>query len=346
MKILVTGSEGYIGSVLMPLLKEKGHEICGYDICFYKKGIILENILEDYPLIRKDIRDIKLSDVEGFDAIIHLAALSNDHLGALNESLTYDINYKASVKLASLAKEAGVKRFIFSSSCSLYGASDKILTEKDYANPQTSYGKSKILAENEISKLASKSFSPTYMRNATAFGISPRMRFDIVVNNLTGFAHIIKEIKILSDGKAWRPLVHVKDICNAMICVLEVDKKLIHNQAFNVGSNNENYQVKEIAKKIQNIYSDCKISINNTNETADTRNYNVCFDKLNKTLDFECSISLSKGVEEIYEIYNSIKLTENTFNDKYFTRLKQIKYLQKNLIIDDDLRTKRVLNEF
>ena len=338
MKVLVTGSEGYIGSVLMPKLKKNGYEITGYDICFYKNGLLTNENSNDYHLIEKDIRDVEENDLIGFDAIIHLAALSNDPLGKINEKLTYDINYEASLKLAKLAKKAKVKKFIFASSCSLYGASNNRLTEDDISNPQTVYGKSKILTEKAISKLADKTFSPTFMRNATAFGISSRMRFDIVVNNLTGFAHTIQEIKMLSDGKAWRPLVHVNDICDAMITVLEAPKNIVYNQAFNVGDNIENYQVKDIALNIQKIYKQCELTFQEGTGSSDSRNYNVCFDKLNNILGYKCKVSLEDGINEIKKVYEEINLNNNKFEDKYFTRLKQILYLIENNFIDNNLR--------
>lgn len=335
-KILVTGSEGYIGSVLMPMLKEKKYEIVGLDSSFFKDGILTNKVENRYPLITKDVRDIEKNDIEGFNVVIHLAALSNDPLGKINSSLTYDINHKASARLAQLSKDAGIKRFIFASSCSLYGASDKLLTEEDESNAQTAYGESKILAEKDISTLASSDFSPTFMRNATAFGISPRMRFDIVVNNLAGFAHTEKKIKILSDGKAWRPLVHVRDICDAMIFVIEANKEKIHNEAFNVGDNKENYQVLQIAQKIQKYYPDCEITTNAQNAT-DSRNYNVCFDKLNNQLGFVRKVSLNDGIQEIKNVYESIGLTKEIFEDKFFTRLKQIQYLLQNKKINKNL---------
>lgn len=336
-KVLITGSEGYIGSVLMKLLSDRGYEIVGYDNSYYRNGLLIKEVNKNYFLIEKDIRDAQEEDFQGFDVVIHLAALSNDPLGKINSDLTYNINYRASVKLASLAKKAGVKRFIFASSCSLYGAGNKILTEEDESNAQTAYGESKILAEREISQLASKDFSPTFMRNATAFGISPRMRFDIVVNNLTGFAHTEKNIKILSDGKAWRPLIHVKDICNAIIKVIEAKNSIIHNEAFNVGDNHENYQVLQIAQKIQAHYPECQITTNDKN-SADSRNYNVCFDKLNNKLGFSCELSLNDGIKEIKSVYDRIRLTKEIFDDRYFTRLKQIQYLIASKKVNENLR--------
>jgi len=267
---------------------------------------------------------------------MHLAALSNDPLGTVNEELTYDINYKASVNLAKLSKAVGIERFIFSSSCSLYGDGlGKVLDENSKSNPQTAYGKSKILAEEEISLLADENFSPTFMRNATAFGFSPRMRFDIVVNSLTGYAQVENEIKILGDGKPWRPLVHVQDICKAFMAVLNAPFEKVCNQAFNVGSNTENYQIKEIANRIKE-YVNCDVSIAH-DSLGDTRDYNVCFDKLKSSLDFKIDFSLEAGIEELLLVYNNIELKED-FYCRYYTRLKQIEYLLKMNKIDNNLR--------
>ncbi len=339
--ILVTGSEGYIGSILMPLLIKRGYKVVGLDSCFYQEGNLSNSSFLQYEIIKKDIRDIRSEDLKkyNFDGIIHLAALSNDPLGTLNEQLTYDINHIASVNLAKIAKEIGIKRFVFASSCSLYGqGKDSVLTEDSLSNPQTAYGKSKILAEKDISKLADDNFSPTFMRNATAFGFSPRMRFDIVVNSLSGFAKVEKEIKILGDGKPWRPLVHVNDICKAILIVLEADKKLIHNQAFNVGSSDENYQIISIAKHCKKFFPSCEISIAQ-NDAKDTRDYNVSFEKIRSYLKFNVDFSLSNGIEQLKDIYDSINLGDDFYNRKY-TRLKQINYLLENNLLDKDLRWK------
>lgn len=337
--ILVTGSEGYIGTVLMPMLAKEGYEATGLDSCFYSDGNLTNENFTKYKLIRKDIRDVTSADFEGFDAVVHLAALSNDPLGKLNEDLTFQINFKASVKMAQLAKSAGLKRFVFSSSCSLYGANDKVLTEEDKANPQTAYGKSKILAEKKISRLADDEFSPVYLRNATAFGVSARMRFDIVVNSLTGYAKTEKVIRILGDGTPWRPLVHVNDICQAIILSLKAKKDVIHNQAFNIGSSRENYQIKTIAEKIKEYYPDCKIEIM-TKNAGDTRNYIVSFDKAEKLLGFCPGYSLDLGVNKIKEVYNRIYLTKELFEHNYYNRLKQIEALIRQNSIDSELRWK------
>lgn len=339
-KVLVTGSEGYIGSVLMPMLIENGYNAVGLDACYYSDGNLNDYKFPKYNLINKDIRDIERVDLheKGYFAIIHLAALSNDPLGMLDEKLTYDINHKSSVKIAELAKNAGVKRYIFASSCSLYGQGEvNALTEDSVTNPQTAYGKSKIYAEQDISELADKNFSPVFMRNATAFGFSPRIRFDIVVNNLTGHAKVDNEIKILGDGKPWRPLVHVKDICRSIIAVLKIKKEIIHNQAFNVGDNDENYQIRAIADKVNEYYSSCKVSIAKK-DAGDTRDYNVSFNKLNTVLGFSTDWSLKDGIIELGEEYDKVNLDKQKFENRLYTRLKQIKYLIKEEIIDTDLR--------
>jgi len=335
--ILVTGSEGYIGTVMIEELIANGFKVTGLDSCFFSNGNIDNSQRVKYNLIKKDIRNIELTDLknQNYYAIIHLAALSNDPLGTINEQLTYDINYHASVKLAKLAKLAKIKKFIFSSSCSLYGdGKGKILNENSSSNPQTPYGKSKILAEQEISKIASNNFSPIFMRNATVFGFSPRMRFDIVVNNLTAYSKVENKIKILGDGQPWRPLVHIKDICKSFITVLNAPIEKIHNQAFNIGSSDENYQIKVIAQHIQAI-NNCKIIVAKKN-LEDSRDYNVCFDKLKNELNFTIDFTLDLGIIELFKKYNAISL-DSDFYHRYYTRLDQIKYLINNKEINKEL---------
>lgn len=339
-KILVTGSEGYIGTVLVPMLIEKNFDVVGIDSLFYSDGNLDQSNRLNYELIKKDIRDIDLEDLEGknFYGIVHLAALSNDPLGTLNPELTYDINQHASIRLAEIAKKAGVEKFIYSSSCSLYGQGGQdALTEESESNPQTAYGKSKILAEKGIEKLADETFCPVYMRNATAFGFSPRMRFDLVVNSLCGFAKVDNEIKILGDGKPWRPLVHIRDISSVAIKLLEADADKIRNHAYNVGDNQENYQIKTIAQIVQEFYPECKITIAQK-DAGDTRDYNVSFNKLNEHLGFKSEWSLKKGIEEIVTVFDRISLNSELFEDKKYTRLKKIEYLIKNNLIDQDLK--------
>lgn len=341
-KILVTGSEGYIGSIMMPILIKEGFEAVGIDTCFFSEGNLTKEKFPDYKLIKKDIRDMVIDDLRGFDAVIHLAALCNDPLGNIDENLTYEINHKASVKLAELAKKAGVRRFIFSSSCSLYGAGqDKILTENDESNPQTPYGKAKILVEQDLSKIADENFSPVFMRNATAMGISPRMRFDIVVNNLTGFAKTTSKIQILGDGTPWRPLVHVKDICNAFIAALKADKETIHNQAFNIGDKKENYQIKTIAEKVkENYYPQCEITIAKK-DAGDKRDYRISFEKLNNRLKFNSSVTLKDCIIRLGKEYDKINLNDKIFNHPIYNRLSQIKKLIDEGKIDENFRWKK-----
>tara|TARA_Y100000310_G_scaffold271331_1_gene285766 strand:- start:644 stop:1681 length:1038 start_codon:yes stop_codon:yes gene_type:complete len=339
-KILVTGSEGYIGTVLISILIENGFKVVGFDNCYFADGNLNNSKLPKYHRIKKDIRDICLNDLKdnNFFAIVHLAALCNDSLGMINEDLTYEINYTASVKLAELAKLAGIKRFVFASSCSLYGQGGlQPLDENSSSNPQTPYGKSKILAEKEISNLSSDKFSPVFMRNATAFGFSPRMRFDIVVNNLSGYAKVDNEIKILGDGKPWRPLVHVIDICRAIVTVLKANRQIIHNQAFNVGDDNENYQIKSIGDKVHNFYPESTITVSKKN-CGDKRDYNVSFNKINLDLQFSVLWSLNMGIVELKECYDSIPLTKKIFFSKKYTRLKKLIYLIENKYIDDNMR--------
>ena len=254
MRVLVTGHLGYIGSVLTPMLIRRGHLVVGLDSDLFGACTFgpMDRIVA-VPALRKDIRDATEEDLQGFDAIMHLAALSNDPLGDINPDLTYEINHRASVRLAEIARRVGVGRFIFSSSCSNYGASgcEALLDESAELNPITAYGQSKVYVERDVSALADDSFSPVFLRNATAYGLSPRLRFDIVVNNLTAWATTTGEVRLKSDGSAWRPLVHVEDICRAFLAALEAPRELVHNEAFNVGRSEENYQIRDVAQIVQ-----------------------------------------------------------------------------------------------
>src|SRR6266853_2794176 len=248
MKVLVTGHLGYIGSVMVPMLQAAGVHVTGLDNALFA-DCLFGDAPAAVPELRKDVRDVEAADLEGFDAVIHLAGLSNDPLGNLNPDLTYDINHHASVRLARLAKEVGVRRFLFSSSCSTYGAAgDKILDETADFNPVTPYGRSKVLVEQEVAQLASPEFSPVFLRNATAYGVSPRLRFDLVLNNLMAWALTTGRAFIKSDGTPWRPIVHIEDISRAFLAALEAPRELIHNQAFNVGRSEENYQIRDLAQ--------------------------------------------------------------------------------------------------
>ncbi|MBP7088331.1 MAG: SDR family oxidoreductase [Candidatus Omnitrophica bacterium] len=338
MNILVTGSKGYIGSVLCTKLAEEGFKIKGLDTDFYQ-GCNLFNCDNSIEHMFKDVRHITKEDLVGFDAIIHLAALSNDPIGALNPKLTYDINCKASIQLAKYAKEAGVRRFIFSSSCSIYGiSSSEMIDEAGRLNPVTEYAKSKIKAEQEIAKYADSNFSPVFLRNSTVYGISPRHRVDLVVNNLVGWAYVTGKIRIMSDGTPWRPLIHLEDICQAFTVTLKAPKDLIHNQTFNVGSNNSNYQIKDIADVIQKVMPECNIEYTGEHG-SDSRTYKVNFGKINRVLGdyFKPSWNIERGVREILKVYKANKLTKDDFDSDKFTRLKRINKLLENNKVDKKL---------
>lgn len=336
MKILVTGTEGYLGSLLPPLLIAKGHKVIGVDTGFYKVGWLYNGTEVTVKTLNKDIRNITLEDLAGVDAIVHKAELSNDPTGQLAPHITYDINHLGSVRLANLAKTMGVRRFVYMSSCSVYGiATDGDVTEESPVNPQTAYAESKTLVERDIKLLADDDFSPTFMRNATAFGASPRMRFDIVLNNLAGLAWTTKEIKMTSDGKPWRPLVHALDICKAIVCVLEAPRDIVHNQVFNVGDTQNNYRVREIAEIIAEIFPDCKLTFGNN--AADNRSYRVCFEKINTILPgFKCDWNVERGTQQLLNLFQQVDMTEDTFLFRGFTRLKQLEYLIRTQQLDQN----------
>lgn len=336
MKVLVTGTEGYIGSLLAPLLMQQGHEVIGVDTGFYKVGW-LYNATELTPkTLNKDIRQIGAEDLQGIDAIVHMAELSNDPLGQLAPHITYEINHKGSVYLAKLAKTVGVQRFVYTSSCSVYGfATEDYVTEESPINPQTIYAKCKSLVEQDVKLLADDDFSPTFLRNATAYGASPRMRFDIVLNNLAGWAWTTQEIKITSDGTPWRPLVHLLDICKAIICTLEAPLEVISNQIFNVGDTNSNYQVKQIAEFVAEVFKDCQLSFGKPD--SDNRSYRVSFDKIHQTLpEFRCDWNAQQGAQQFFDLFNQIDITKEDFEFRGFTRLKQLEYLIRTQQIDQD----------
>jgi len=336
MKILVTGTEGYLGSLLPPLLIAKGHKVIGVDTGFYKVGWLYNGTEITVKTLNKDIRNINPEDLEGVDAIVHKAELSNDPTGQLAPHITYDINHLGSVRLANLAKTMGVRRFVYMSSCSVYGiATHGDVTEESPVNPQTAYAECKTLVERDIKLLADDDFSPTFMRNATAFGASPRMRFDIVLNNLAGLAWTTKEIKMTSDGTPWRPLVHALDICKAIVCVLEAPRDIIHNQVFNVGDTQNNYRVREIAQIIAATFPDCKLTFGNNG--ADNRSYRVSFEKINTILPgFKCEWNAERGAQQLLNLFQQIDMTEDTFLFRGFTRLKQLEYLIRTQQLDQN----------
>jgi len=337
MKVFVTGTDGYIGVMLAHQLLTRGFDVIGLDTGFYRAGWLYSGVDRSPEWVRKDIRQITSEDLRDVDAVVHLAELSNDPLGQLNPEITFEINHKGSVRLAQLSKEAGVSRFVYSSSCSVYGlGSDDYRTEESHTAPQTPYAKCKVLVERDVSFLAGDNFSPVFLRNGTAYGPSPRMRFDIVLNNLTGLAWTTKKIAMTSDGTPWRPMVHVLDICDAMICALKAPGKAVHNQIFNVGDTDENYRIREIALIVKDVFPDCQVTFGGSN--GDDRSYRVSFDKARTQLPgFECKRNVRMGAEQLRRLFESIDMTPEDFAFRGYTRLKQLQYLIRTQQIDANL---------
>jgi nucleoside-diphosphate-sugar epimerase len=331
MKLLVTGVEGYIGCLLAPFLQARGHELVGLDTGFYRDGWLFsdQSLVPGFPrTINRDIRRIEAADLQGVDAVVHLAELSNDPLGENDPDLTHQINHRASVRLAELARAAGVKRFVYTSSCSVYGVADgaEPMTESSPTNPQTAYAVCKTLVERDVSAMAGADFTPTFLRNATAYGASPRMRFDIVLNNLCGIAATTGKIVMTSDGTPWRPLVHVLDICEAIACALEAPRDAVHGEVFNVGHDADNYQVREIAQIVADVYPGCELSFGPAG--GDNRSYKVSFAKIHSQLPgFHCSWDARKGAAQLRKVFDRIGMDAELFQARPFTRLKQLKYL-------------------
>ena len=339
MKVLVTGHRGYIGPVLCSMLREHGHEVAGLDTGYFE-GCDFGGGPETVASLDRDMRDISRADVEGVDAIVHLAALSNDPMGQLDPTLTDAINHRASVHLAQLARGAGVQRFVFSSSCSMYGASDGdgALDETAAFNPVSAYAQSKVDAERGIAALASDSFSPVFLRNATAYGVSPRMRVDLVLSNLIGWALTTGQIRVMSDGSPWRPLAHIRDISAAMVAALSAPRQAIHNQAFNVGRDSDNYQVRDIAEIVRQTVPGVNVTYAGSGE-PDRRSYRVDFGKIRRQLPgFTPQWDVERGAREAYDAFRQVGFDQTQFEGRKYIRLKQLNFLCDGGRLSADLR--------
>ena len=337
LRVLVTGADGYIGSILAPRLIAEGADVVGLDNGFYRTGWLFNDARPRPPMLTKDIRRITPADLDGFDSVVHLAELSNDPLGDLDPRVTHSINHLGSVHLARACKMAGVRRFVYTSSCSVYGAADDGLDRDEMSapNPQTAYAECKTLVERDVGALADESFSPVFLRNATAFGASPRMRFDIVLNNLAGIAWTAGEIRMTSDGTPWRPLVHVNDICTAIVLALRAPGDAIHGEIFNVGDDSQNYRISEIARIVADVLPNCPVRFGPPG--GDNRSYRTSFAKIRRHLpEFRCAWSAERGARELIETFRHIGMTAQTFSSPPFTRLSRLKELIATGQIDGD----------
>ena len=342
MKILVTGHDGYIGHVLVPMLQRAGHDVTGLDCELFTGCDFPKQPIAVVPSILKDVRSIERYDVKGFDAVVHLAGLSNDPLGDLEPDSTYDINWRASVRLAELCKDAGVSRFVFSSSCSNYGAAgNDYLDESAEFSPVTPYAESKVWTERDVAPMASDSFSPIFLRSATAYGMSARLRGDLVVNNLTGYAFTTGQVLIKSDGMPWRPLVHIEDISRAFKAVIEAPRELVHNEAFNVGQTSENYRVREVADMVEEIVPNSTVTYAG-DASPDLRNYRVNCDKILKVVPgFEPKWTLRAGIKQILQAMQEVNLTETEFLSSRYLRVAHVKQQIANGNLDRSLLPQR-----
>jgi|OpeIllAssembly_1097287.scaffolds.fasta_scaffold24522_3 nucleoside-diphosphate-sugar epimerase len=338
MRVLVTGHNGYIGTILVPMLQAHGHEVVGLDTDYFR-SCLFTGAVPAIEGIAKDIRDVEAGDVAGFDAIIHLAGLSNDPLGDYRPHLTVDINETAAVKLARLAKAAGVSRFLFASSCSNYGAGGADFLDENAAfNPVTPYGVSKVQVEAALSQLADADFSPTYLRASTAYGVSPLLRFDLVINNLTAWAFTTGLVYLKSDGTPWRPVVHVEDIALSYVAALHAPREAIHNEAFNVGTTTENYQIRELAEIVRDVVPNCRIEFA-PDAGPDTRCYRVDCNKIARVLhEFKPQWTARRGVGELYDVYRKVGLTLDEFEGERYKRIAHVKKLVADGRLDDELR--------
>ena len=334
MRVLVTGSEGYIGTILCAYLMERGDEVTGLDTGFHRVGWLYHGVDRAPRWIAKDVRQVTVEDLRGYDAVVHLAELSNDPVGQLDPAITFEINHGGSVRLAALARDAGVERFVYMSSCSVYGAAgDRDSTETSDVDPLTPYAMSKVMVERDVLPMADDDFSPTSLRNATAFGASPRMRFDLVVNDLAGHAWTERVIRVDSDGRPWRPFIHVLDICRAVDLVLRAPRDVVHGQVFNVGTNEQNYQVRTIAEIIADAFPGCRTEFGEI--PGDRRNYRANFDKIRDVLGFEPLHDVVSGTQELLAVFRRIDLSLELFESRAYTRLKQIRHLRATGQIDE-----------
>jgi nucleoside-diphosphate-sugar epimerase len=337
-RVLITGHDGYIGSVMTPCFVKAGYEVVGLDTGYFHSCSLVPSEVE-VPWLQKDIRDLLPSDLKGFDAVVHLAALSNDPIGNLNKTWTKEINFRASVRLAELARDAGVERFLFSSSCIMYGMSEAaVVTEDSPLDPKTEYARSKVKSERAIRDLAHERFSPIFMRNGTIYGVSPRMRFDTVFNDLVGAAVTTGKVTLYSDGKPWRPVVHVQDVARAFLAAIEAPLEDVRNQAFNTGANHLNHQIIELAEIVVKTVPGCKLEIL-AQPGADQRTYKADFGKFARVFPrFRFQWTARDGARELYETFKRIGLTYETLVEKRFTRLKWLRYLLDTAQLDDSLR--------
>ena len=337
MKVLITGHEGYIGSVMAPAFLDAGHDVIGLDTGYFADCTLVP--VADVPSVHKDIRDLEATDLRGFDAVVHLAALSNDPIGNLNDRWTEEINYQGSVRLAELAKAAGVERFLFSSSCIMYGMSEAaVVDETAPLDPKTEYARSKVRGEEAVSALADDSFSPVFLRNGTVYGVSPRMRFDTVFNDLLGRAVATRKVVVYGDGAPWRPVVHVKDLVRAFRAALEAPREKVHDEAFNTGADHLNHQVGELARIAVDAVPGCELEVLGE-PGADRRTYKADFSKWARTFpDCEFEWTPREGAQELREAFEAIDLTLADFEDKRFTRLKWLRHLLDSGAVDGELR--------
>ena len=336
MRVLVTGTEGYLGCLLAADLLREGHDVLGVDTGYYREGWLFDGLDATPRTLVKDIRQLRAADLVGVQGVVHMAELSNDPLGALLPDITFSVNHEASVRLAHLARDAGVERFVYMSSCSVYGVADGVVDEASPLDPQTAYAICKARVERDAGRLADDGFSPTFLRNATAFGASPRMRFDIVLNNLAGLAWTRGEIAMTSDGTPWRPLVHALDISRAVREVLRAPREAVHGQVLNVGSDAQNYQVRAIAETVADVFPGCRTSFGEPG--GDNRSYRVDFAKISDVLPgFRCEWDARRGAEQLRDVFEQVDMTPETFAGRGHTRLAQLQHLMRTRQLDADL---------